>query len=40
MATLHELAYSLEDDDDVVHRFGYLTSIQYAINMFYGLTVE
>lgn len=38
MATLHDLAYSLEDDNDVVHRFGYLVSIQYF--MVYDLSLE
>lgn len=31
MATLHEVAYSLEDENDVVHRFGYLVSIRYFV---------
>lgn len=28
MSALHNLAYSLEDSNDVVHRFGYLVGLQ------------
>lgn len=28
MVTLHELAYSLEDSNDTVHRLGYLVRIE------------
>lgn len=27
MVALHDLAYSLEDSNDVVHRFGYLVRL-------------
>lgn len=35
MVSLHELAYSLEDSNDTIHRYGYLVCVYFPVFFFH-----